>query len=80
MSRLRGCALHYPFFTRPKYTPSNSQVKLPHFISYALHRTKFHSSVTSAALVLLQNSRRALFNGSWTHALVQDYPSYNRIH
>jgi hypothetical protein len=33
--------------------PSNSQVKLPHFIAYALHHMKLHSSVTFAALVLL---------------------------
>ena len=29
-------------------------MKLPYFIAYALHRTKLHSSVTYAALVLLQ--------------------------
>jgi hypothetical protein len=33
--------------------PSNSQVKLPHFIAYALHHMKLHSSVTFAALVHL---------------------------
>ncbi|KAG1797466.1 uncharacterized protein HD556DRAFT_1441027 [Suillus plorans] len=38
MSSLRGCA----------------PVKLLHFIAYASHRTKLHSSVTFAALVLLQ--------------------------
>ncbi|KAG1861819.1 hypothetical protein DFJ58DRAFT_657278, partial [Suillus subalutaceus] len=32
------------FFACPKYPPSNLQVKLPHFIAYALHRTKSHSS------------------------------------
>ncbi|KAG1903316.1 uncharacterized protein F5891DRAFT_947422, partial [Suillus fuscotomentosus] len=39
-------------FACPEYPPSssNSQVKLPHFIAYALHRTKLHSSVTFAAL------------------------------
>ncbi|KAG2147533.1 hypothetical protein DEU56DRAFT_730975, partial [Suillus clintonianus] len=43
-------------FTCPEYPPSssNSQFKLPHFIAYALHRTKLHSSVTFAALILLQ--------------------------
>jgi hypothetical protein len=28
--------------------------KLPHFMAYALHHTKLHSSVTFAALILLQ--------------------------
>ncbi|KAG2063385.1 hypothetical protein BDR04DRAFT_1163799 [Suillus decipiens] len=37
-----------------EYRLSNSQVKLSHFITYALHRTKLHTSVTLAALVLLQ--------------------------
>ncbi|KAG1882541.1 uncharacterized protein F5891DRAFT_1250393, partial [Suillus fuscotomentosus] len=43
-------------FTCPEYPPSssNSQVKLPHFIAYALHQTKLHSSVTFAALIPLQ--------------------------
>ncbi|KAG2740190.1 hypothetical protein P692DRAFT_20753865, partial [Suillus brevipes Sb2] len=41
-------------FACPELPPSssNSQVKLPHFIAYALHRTKLHSSVTFAALQL----------------------------
>ncbi|KAG2135966.1 hypothetical protein DEU56DRAFT_695911, partial [Suillus clintonianus] len=38
----------------PPQSSSNSQVKLPHFIAYNLHCTKLHSSVTFAALVLLQ--------------------------
>ena len=40
----------------PKYPPmsSGSNTKLPYFITYALHRTKLHSLVTSVALVLLQ--------------------------
>jgi hypothetical protein len=33
---------------------SHLQAKLPNFIAYALHRTKLPSSVTFAALVLLQ--------------------------
>ncbi|KAG2112745.1 hypothetical protein BD769DRAFT_1364408, partial [Suillus cothurnatus] len=43
-------------FACPEYPPSssNSQVKLPHFISYTLHHTKLHSLVTFAAFVLLQ--------------------------
>ncbi|KAG2070079.1 hypothetical protein BDR04DRAFT_1019724, partial [Suillus decipiens] len=43
-------------FAYPEYCPSssNSQVKLPHFIAYALHSTKLHSLVIFAALILLQ--------------------------
>ncbi|KAH7904210.1 hypothetical protein BJ138DRAFT_1138589 [Hygrophoropsis aurantiaca] len=43
-------------FACPEYPPSSSgsNIKLPYFIAYALHRTKLHSSVTFAALVLLQ--------------------------
>ncbi|KAG2135967.1 hypothetical protein DEU56DRAFT_699031, partial [Suillus clintonianus] len=50
---------------------SNSQVKLPHFIAYALHRTKLHSSVTFAALVLLQRPKVRLSTawGSSGHCL-----------
>ncbi|KAG0698494.1 hypothetical protein DFH29DRAFT_810274, partial [Suillus ampliporus] len=35
-------------FTCPEYPPlsSNSQVKLPHFITYALHHTKLHASAS----------------------------------
>ena len=33
---------------------SGSNMKLPYFIAYTLHRTKLHSSVTSVAPVLLQ--------------------------
>lgn len=33
---------------------AQTQAKLPYFIAYALHRTKLHTSVTFAALVLLQ--------------------------
>ncbi len=40
----------------PEHPPSSSvsQAKLPYFITYILHRTKLHYSVTFAALVLLQ--------------------------
>lgn len=40
----------------PEYPPtsSGSSTKLPHFIAYALYRTKLHSSVTSATLILFQ--------------------------
>src|ERR1700722_1486167 len=43
-------------FACPEYPPTatRSQAKLPYFIAYAPHRTKLHSSVTFAALVLLQ--------------------------
>jgi hypothetical protein len=43
-------------FACPQYPPSssNSTVRLPHFIVHVLHRTKLHSSVTFAALVLFQ--------------------------
>ncbi|KZP05161.1 hypothetical protein FIBSPDRAFT_967529 [Athelia psychrophila] len=34
--------------------------KLPHFIAYALHRTKLHTAVTFAALVLLQRLKARL--------------------
>ncbi|KAG2363001.1 hypothetical protein BDR07DRAFT_1575269 [Suillus spraguei] len=45
-------------FTCPEYcpSPSNSQVKLPHFTAYALHCTKLHTSVTFAALYSCQRS------------------------
>ncbi|OJA19960.1 hypothetical protein AZE42_03712, partial [Rhizopogon vesiculosus] len=60
-------------FACPEYPPSssNSQVKLPHFIAYALHRTKLHSSVTFAALVLLQRlkARFPTARGSSGHRL-----------
>ena len=51
--------------------PSHSTVKLPHFIAYALHRTKLHSSVTFAALVLLQRlkARFPTARGSSGHRL-----------
>lgn len=44
-------------FACPKYPPAttHSQVKLPHFIAYTLHRTKLHPSVSYAALILLQH-------------------------
>jgi hypothetical protein len=43
-------------FACPECPPSSSksQVKLPHFIAYALHRTKLHSSVTFAVLQRLK--------------------------
>ncbi|KAG1835813.1 hypothetical protein DFJ58DRAFT_820326, partial [Suillus subalutaceus] len=48
-----------PIFLPVQSTPasSNSQIKLPHFIAYVLHRTKLHASVTFAALILLQGFR-----------------------
>lgn len=45
---------HVPSYRLPP-TSSGSTTKLPNFIAYALHRTKLHSSVTFAALVLLQH-------------------------
>ncbi|KAI9459964.1 hypothetical protein HD554DRAFT_2041724 [Boletus coccyginus] len=60
-------------FACPEYPPSssNSTVKLPHFIAYALHRTKLHPSVTFAALVLLQRlkARFPTARGSSGHRL-----------
>ena len=43
-------------YSKLKYplTTSHLQAKLPNFIAYALHRTKSHSFVSFAALVLLQ--------------------------
>ncbi|TEB22122.1 hypothetical protein FA13DRAFT_1612688, partial [Coprinellus micaceus] len=38
----------------PPSATSRPRTKLPHFIAYALHRTKLHPSVTFAALMLLQ--------------------------
>jgi hypothetical protein len=50
---------------------TQSQAKLPHFIAYALYRTKLHSSVTFAALVLLQRlkARFPTARGSSGHRL-----------
>ncbi|KAH7927453.1 hypothetical protein BV22DRAFT_1007019 [Leucogyrophana mollusca] len=60
-------------FACPEYPPtsSGSNVKLPYFIAYALHRTKLHSSVTFAALVLLQRlkARFPTARGSSGHRL-----------
>jgi hypothetical protein len=60
-------------FACPEYPPSttHSQAKLPYFIAYALHRTKLHSSVTFAALVLLQRlkARFPTARGSSGHRL-----------
>ncbi|KAG2071624.1 hypothetical protein BDR04DRAFT_1135000 [Suillus decipiens] len=60
-------------FAYPEYRPlsSNSQVKLPHFTAYALHCTNLHSSVTFAALVLLQRlkARSPTARGSSSHHL-----------
>ncbi|KAG2363385.1 hypothetical protein BDR07DRAFT_1450747 [Suillus spraguei] len=59
--------------TCPEYPPlsSNSQVKLPHFIAYALHHTKLHTSVTFAALVLFQQLKAHFptAQGSSSHCL-----------
>jgi hypothetical protein len=60
-------------FACPEYPPtsSGSNTKLPHFIAYALHRTKLHSSVTFASLVLLQRlkARFPTARGSSGHRL-----------
>jgi len=60
-------------FACPEYPPtsSGSNTKLPYFIAYALHRTKLHSSVTFAALVLLQRlkARFPTARGSSGHRL-----------
>jgi len=60
-------------FACPEYPPSSSgsNVKLPYFIGYALHRTKFHISVTFAAFVLLQRlkARFPTARGSSGHRL-----------
>ena len=56
----------------PEYPPTScgSQTKLPHSIAYALHRTKLHTSVTFAAL-LLQRLKASLptARGSSGHRL-----------
>ncbi|KAG2352586.1 hypothetical protein BDR07DRAFT_1565431, partial [Suillus spraguei] len=56
-------------FPSPEYRPlsSNSQVKLPHFIAYALHRTKLHTSVTFAALIPKTSARSPTARGSSSH-------------
>ncbi|KAF5317024.1 hypothetical protein D9611_004005 [Ephemerocybe angulata] len=60
-------------FACPEYPPAttHSQAKLPHFIAYALHRTKLHPSVTFASLVLLQRlkARFPTARGSSGHRL-----------
>ncbi|ESK97315.1 alternative cyclin pcl12 [Moniliophthora roreri MCA 2997] len=60
-------------FACPEYPPTTtqSQAKLPYFIAYALHRTKLHSSVTFACLVLLQRlkARFPTARGSSGHRL-----------
>jgi Cyclin, N-terminal domain len=60
-------------FACPEYPPtsSGSNTKLPHFIAYALHRTKLHSSVTFASLALLQQlkARFPTARGSSGHRL-----------
>ncbi|TEB16910.1 cyclin-like protein, partial [Coprinellus micaceus] len=60
-------------FACPEYPPAttHSQAKLPHFIAYALHRTKLHPSVTFAALILLQRlkARFPTARGSSGHRL-----------
>ncbi|TFK23173.1 hypothetical protein FA15DRAFT_621339 [Coprinopsis marcescibilis] len=60
-------------FACPEYPPAatHSQAKLPHFIAYALHRTKLHTSVSFAALVLLQRlkARFPTARGSSGHRL-----------
>jgi hypothetical protein len=60
-------------FACPEYPPtsSGSNTKLLHFITYALHRTKLHSSVTFASLALLQRlkARFPTARGSSGHQL-----------
>jgi hypothetical protein len=60
-------------FACPELPPmaTHSQARLPYFIAYALHRTKLHSSVTYAALVLLQRlkARFPTARGSSGHRL-----------
>lgn len=60
-------------FACPEYPPAttHSQAKLPHFIAYALHRTKLHASVTFASLILLQRlkARFPTARGSSGHRL-----------
>ncbi|KAF7321529.1 Alternative cyclin Pcl12 [Mycena kentingensis (nom. inval.)] len=60
-------------FACPPFPPqsTHSQAKLPNFIAYALHRTKLHSAVTYAALVLLQRlkARFPTARGSSGHRL-----------
>ncbi|KAJ7044310.1 hypothetical protein C8F04DRAFT_1070143 [Mycena alexandri] len=55
------------------YPPQSTHLhaKLPHFIAYAIHRTKLHSAVTYAALVLLQRvkARFPTARGSCGHRL-----------
>ncbi|KAF6751493.1 hypothetical protein DFP72DRAFT_907268, partial [Ephemerocybe angulata] len=50
---------------------THSQAELPHFITYALHRTKLHPTVTFASLVLLQRlkARFPTARGSSGHQL-----------
>ncbi|KAJ8584713.1 hypothetical protein M405DRAFT_746531, partial [Rhizopogon salebrosus TDB-379] len=61
-------------FACPEYppSPSNSQVKLPHFTAYALHLTKLHSSVAFAALIVLQclKAHFHIARGSLGHRLL----------
>ncbi|KAI0315301.1 hypothetical protein OF83DRAFT_1028823, partial [Amylostereum chailletii] len=68
----------YHLFPCPKYPPAGSATtttvpspSLDIFIAYALHRTKLHSSVTFAALYLLQclKARFPAANGSSGHRL-----------
>ncbi|KAF5311404.1 hypothetical protein D9611_011597 [Ephemerocybe angulata] len=59
-------------FACPEYSPATTSLaKLPHFIAYALYRTKLHSSVTFASLVLLQRlkARFPTTHGSSGHRL-----------
>ncbi|KAM6502521.1 hypothetical protein JOM56_002498 [Amanita muscaria] len=70
----RLCARFITFlFTCPERPPSShtQQPKLPHFIAYALHRTKLHPSVVFAGLILLQRlkARFPSAKGSSGHRL-----------
>ncbi|KZP20387.1 hypothetical protein FIBSPDRAFT_954551 [Athelia psychrophila] len=62
-------------FACPEYPPTSCglQTKLPHFIAYALHRTKLHTAVTFAALVLLQRLK-ARFPTAGPPAIVYSSP------
>jgi hypothetical protein len=66
ISHLFACP-EYP----PNTQPSQSQVKLPNFVAYALHRTKLNTCVVFAALVLLQRlkARFPTAKGSSGHRL-----------
>ncbi|KAH6911763.1 hypothetical protein BKA70DRAFT_862468 [Coprinopsis sp. MPI-PUGE-AT-0042] len=57
-------------FACPEYLPTTShmQAKLPHFVAYALHRTKLHPSVTFASLILLQRLKARFLPSKLRHS------------